>query len=451
MLDGTSTSSSPAAPSMPSTRPRPRPAWAAAASSSTVNVAGSNFLADARKSSLFPKSLLFECFRAPGSRTTTPAPSTTSASSASPTTAAASPTTTPAPSTTSASSASPTTAAASPTTAAAVSLADALVAAAASSADALVSSPKKGSYQHWRQQQAGAKTTTTIAPTTSPTTAQVPTKAAAFLTSLLTASSSPLAVATAPITPVRPTPQPAEDRLWVPVLPTTRPPTKAATVPAKRGPTGKAAGTAKKDAVAAKADKKEGAANPGRPRKQPVAAGLVDATNLPALEEEVPVVRRFRAPVDQGAINNRRRSREAAEKEKAAEQAAAEKEKADQRALEAERGWSERVVDGARVVVLMRARKSAKHPDGSDIQTNRAKKAPAAPTTVKTRSWADASARLPTTGMKRKAVTQATHSKAKKYVVVTVHSGAAVKSIDRRSDQRSELSTQLTPTKTNQI
>ncbi|KAJ7035715.1 hypothetical protein C8F04DRAFT_1181989 [Mycena alexandri] len=37
------------------------------------------------------------------------------------------------------------------------------------------------------------------------------------------------------------------------------------------------------------------------------------------------------------------------------------------------------------------------------------------------------------------------------FTAETVHSGAAVKSIDRRSDQCSELSTQLTPTKTNQI
>ncbi|KAJ7733914.1 hypothetical protein B0H16DRAFT_1732010 [Mycena metata] len=423
-MGGPNASAHPNVPALSYTRPLPRPLFAlrsTVGAEATVNVGGFNFPVDAPKSSPWSKTVLFECFRAPG------------------TTAASSTTTTP---TTAASSTITPAAASSTTTTASSSVADTLAAAA----ETATFSPRKGvSYSQWRQR-SGAKAATpsgvvaTGAPTVSPTGAAAtgaPTKAAQFLSELLQQSSTPappLSAATAPV-PAVPgvTPQVDDegDGVWAPVLPATRPPTNAAPAPAtkadpKKTPARKSApAAAKKPAAAASAGKKEAAAKAaqkvsavagsvkrgaGRPPKVHTPP-LADTTNA---ELQAPVVGRYRAPVDHAAINFRRRSREAAEREKAAEKAAAEKEAADKRAAEIERGWAERVVEGTRT--LTRVRKAPKHADGTEVHT-KSKKSSApvgTATSTKSRSWADASttraaaAASAKLGTKRQAATQLT-------------------------------------------
>ncbi|KAJ7692013.1 hypothetical protein B0H16DRAFT_1486581 [Mycena metata] len=369
---------------VPVPRPRPRPAYGSFASTvdAAVNVSGFNFsqnLPMAPEPSPYRLSGLFECFRTPGR-------------------------------------------------AGAASAAHTSV--SASSIPAAAVSPKKGSYLHWREKYLKA-TGASSAKAASADAAKTigPTKAATFLLSLLNGDSGLAATAPAIATATTAPVVTADDADINDDgdLPITRPPTKL-TAPTKKR-------SGKKAVAAAKADEKEAAAQvahnvaavtngakrgPGRPRKQPVAAAtLTDTTNLPAEGEEMPVARIFRAPVDHAAIGFRRRSKEAAEKERAAEKAVAEKEVADKRALEIERGWAERVVDGART--LTRVRKAPKHADGTEVQTKKKASAPVGTaTSSKSRSWADASTTRTAAvasakiGTKRKAASELTDGGKKK-------------------------------------
>ncbi|KAJ7705758.1 hypothetical protein B0H16DRAFT_1747117 [Mycena metata] len=478
-LDRLPTSPSPAPSFEIPQRPVPRAAYrgttvataAAAAEAAaktidvpTVNVGGFNFPLDRAQPSSYPVSKLFNYLRDPGRRAAPsgalasqwlPAPNATLSSPSSTATAsfpASSPPSSLSPSSSPPSpplSSPPTTLALPPSSQTAVS-----VPISTSSASNETASPKKGTYLDWRKKHLPG-----TAASSRDAIPNGPTKAAMFLTSLLVNRDSPAnttgptgASSIAPLptaTPPGPT-SPVADEAAVSDnedasafhVPLTRPPTKTSAPKKAVVSSTKAAGrkAAAKPAAAANADQKEAAAKAaqkvavvdaaatrgrGRPRKQPAADALTDTTNLPPdEEEEVPVARRFRAPIDHAAINFRRRSKEAGEKEKAAEKAAAEKEAADQRALEAKRGWYERVVDGAQTVTLTtRTRKPAKHPDGSEITTKPARKT-AAPvgtaTSSKSRSWADASttraaaAASANLGTKRKAVSELTKDGKKK-------------------------------------
>ncbi|KAJ7744335.1 hypothetical protein B0H16DRAFT_1727276 [Mycena metata] len=411
--------------------PVPRPAYrgtaAAAAAAetveiSTVNIGGFNFPVNRAQPSSYPVSGLFNYFRAPGQRAAPSgalasqwgvAPNAISSSLSSPATVS-SPALSP-PFSSPPSSSPPT----------ALVLTPSSQPSASAPVGTSAPSPKKGAYIDWRNKHlAGTATSNqTTVPSTSrdATSTGGPTKAARFLASLLANSDSlanttgstgapSIAPALPTATPPGPTAAVAAEVL-VPDIPLTRPPTRtSAPVKKAAGPVKKAPAAAK-PAATANADQREAAAKVaqkvvavvdaakrgrGRPRKQPVAAAALAATtNLPADEqEEVPVARRIRAPVDHAVINFRRRSKEAGEKEKAAEKAAEEKEAADKRALEAKRGWHERVVDGVQTVTLTTcARKPAKHPDGTEI-TTKPKKTTVPVGTVtssKSRSWADAS------------------------------------------------------------
>ncbi|KAJ7721145.1 hypothetical protein B0H16DRAFT_1738469 [Mycena metata] len=402
---------------IPVPRPVPRPAYksssAPAAEPSTLTVNGFNFPLDQRGSTAYPLSPLFDCFRPPGRGRGLSTTATSSAASVS--TTGASPAPTPFASPTRFASPAPF---ASPT-------ADPSPAPMQSASLASTQSASPASTQS-----VSLAPTQSVSPTQSlgllpplaPEAVKTagPTKAATFLTSLLTNDNS---VANAPLHPVVvPSIATAETDIDD-NIPTTRPPTRI-TPPAPKKASGK------KAVAAAKADEREAAAKsaqkltdvtngakrgPGRPRKQAVASvASTDTINVPTQEEE-PVARIFRAPVDHAAINFRRRSREAAEKEKEAEKAAAEQEKADKRAAELKAGWAERVVEGSRT--LTRVRKAPKHADGTEVQMGKVKKVSApvgTATSSKSRSWADpsttraaaaVSARM---GTKRQAATQLT-------------------------------------------
>ncbi|KAJ6452826.1 hypothetical protein C8R45DRAFT_1112842 [Mycena sanguinolenta] len=153
----------------------------------------------------------------------------------------------------------------------------------------------------------------------------------------------------------------------------------------------------------------------GRPRKQPlteitnevVSAVVPPSPPVDPATSTTPPATASTSPVYivSSTNNNRVAARQAAEREKAA----AEKVAADAAAAQAAKGWTERTVDGATVVTFTstRIRRSAKHPDGSDVQP--ATKTTRAPATEKT----DASVtKLLERGMKRKAE-QSSDSKGK--------------------------------------
>ncbi|KAJ6453189.1 hypothetical protein C8R45DRAFT_1112693 [Mycena sanguinolenta] len=223
---------------------------------------------------------------------------------------------------------------------------------------------------------------------------------------------------------------PAICSAWVSPRGSAAPPHARPAAKAPRAKQGNAKQAQRRKGSSAKASSKAGAAveakrvaslqdvaakKRGRPRKQPlteitnevVSAVVPPSPPVDPATSTTPPATASTSPVYivSSTNNNRVAARQAAEREKAA----AEKVAADAAAAQAAKGWTERTVDGATVVTFTstRIRRSAKHPDGSDVQP--ATKTTRAPATEKT----DASVtKLLERGMKRKAE-QSSDSKGK--------------------------------------